>query len=139
LYPASPLPHGFLQLVYEQQGDYGAAFAEFLKVEASAGRSATALRGYRNVFARGGMHLVWQRYVQEELKRLKDPKAEACRLGLGTYAMAGDIQTVVQCAEQAYRDQDWDQLLEFIMDPVSDSVRSDSRFQQLVRQMGLPP
>ena len=30
------------------------------------------------------------------------------------------------CAEQAYRNQEWNQLLQFVIDPVSDPVRSDS-------------
>lgn len=137
LYPTSMLPHGLLQQVYEQQGNYAAAFAEFLKLESADGRSEAVLSAYRDAYARGGMHRVRQQYIYQELSRLKNPN-QACTIGLGTYAQAGQTEKAVQCAEQAYRNQEWNQLFEFVLDPESDPVRSDPRFQDLIRRMGLP-
>ena len=52
------------------------------------------------------------------------------------YAHAGDKEGVIEWLEKAYEERDRN--MPYIGSPVFDLVRSDSRFQDLVRRVGLP-
>jgi TolB-like protein len=53
------------------------------------------------------------------------------------YCDAGDYQRAIDWLEEAYEVRD--PMLPYIGDPGYDPLRSDPRFQELVRRMGLPP
>jgi hypothetical protein len=53
------------------------------------------------------------------------------------YSGLGDKEQAFEWFEKAYADRD-DRLIFVITDPMLDNMRSDPRFQDLVRRIGLP-
>jgi hypothetical protein len=54
------------------------------------------------------------------------------------YFGLGEKDQAVAWLQKAYDERDYD-LVYFIADPISSSLRSDPRFQKLLRRMGFPP
>ena len=72
------------------------------------------------------------------LNKLKTSKGYVSPGGLATlYAGLGDKEAAFQSLERAYSAHDI-RLLSLKFDPHYDSLRSDPRFQELLRRVGLP-
>ncbi|HSE38713.1 MAG TPA: tetratricopeptide repeat protein, partial [Blastocatellia bacterium] len=128
------LAHIFLGLAYEKQGRYVEALAEFQKTISPssynpAGQAyvghALALSGKRNE----------ARKVLDEYKRSESPASWA----LATlYAGLEDRDQAFAWLEKAAEER-FVVLASLKVDPVFDSLRSDPRFDKLLRRMGLAP
>jgi eukaryotic-like serine/threonine-protein kinase len=127
--------HGLIGNCYAQKGMFAEAVAEWQKELALNGDtqlSASLERAYK---ASGYMG-----YLHERLDQLK-ATARVKSVGplefANTYALLGDKDHALEWLEKAYEQRDpW---LYVKADPRFDYLRSDSRFRDLVRRMGLPP
>jgi hypothetical protein len=74
----------------------------------------------------------------EELKQLSK-KQYVSPYDIATiYAGLGEKDRALEWLQKAYQDRDgW--LTQLKVDPIFDALRSDQRFQDLMRQVGLPP
>ncbi len=127
-----PVTYELLARVYEQQGDYARAIEQRRDAFMLSGAAQDAA-SLANAYAQGGAEAYWRKRV--ELAR-RPPTASALDLAI-LYARQGDRDSALRSLERAYQEQSpW---LNFTAcEPAFDSLRSDPRFQELLRRLGLP-
>jgi eukaryotic-like serine/threonine-protein kinase len=133
--PTAEETHRLLGLVYLQQGRSDEAAAAFKEALANTANRAMALAGLGHVAVRRGR--------PEEARAILDELHERARTGYvspvaltGLYAALGESDAAVHWLEQAYQERrGW--LAYLRIEPLLDSLRSDSRFVRLVERMRL--
>ncbi|MCI0561037.1 MAG: hypothetical protein MN733_21330, partial [Nitrososphaera sp.] len=133
--PNFSVAHFCLAQSFEQRGMYNQAIAEFqTSLESEVNMSRLALLGH--AYALAGKH----REAQQVLRKLKAMPRERY---ISPYYMAliyaglGQNDEAFDWLENAYRDRFW--MLAFTkVDPRLDGLRSDPRFQDLLRRLNFP-
>jgi DNA-binding winged helix-turn-helix (wHTH) protein/TolB-like protein/Tfp pilus assembly protein PilF len=126
-----------LGFAYVQKKMYEEAISEFQKVRALLGGSSdmVALLGY--AYAMAGKKDE-ARKALDELNRLSKQRHVSPFGRAQIYAGLGENDLVFEWLEKAYEDRFW--LMGLLkVDPTFDSLRSDPRFTDLVRRIGLTP
>ena len=124
-------------MAYEQKGFYDKALEAHLKVLAARGARPETMAVLKEAFAASGWKGFWR-------KRLELMEAEAGKRPLPTYALAriyarlGDKEQALEWLQKAY-DKHSDYLVLLKVDPMFDGTRSDPRFAELIRKVGLAP
>jgi TolB-like protein/Flp pilus assembly protein TadD len=117
--------------VYAEKGMYAESINEFLK----SGDGADSLGHLGNAYARAGQVAA----ARKTITRLED---DVRREGVGRYEIAliytglGDKQEAFEWLEEAYKAHDVG-LVYLKIDPCLDPLRSDPRFDDLMRRVGL--
>ena len=127
-----------LARAYLTQGMYQQAISELEKVRMLNGKEALVLGALAHVYARAGQR-------EEALKLLGELKRiEAEERGfvppfgiIWAYAGLGDKEQAFAWLERAYEERA-DRIVWLNSDPLLEPLRSDPRFHQLVRRVGLP-
>jgi tetratricopeptide (TPR) repeat protein len=140
LAPDYPLTYWFLSSVYLEKGMYEESITQMSKAQIlskeetpeSAGRIAAELR---QALKSGGEKGYWQKILQEEL--------EVYKKGLGypvtiatAYAKLGDKDKAFEWLEKAYAERD--EQLRNLKGSSFDNLRTDPRYKDLLRRVGLP-
>jgi TolB-like protein/DNA-binding winged helix-turn-helix (wHTH) protein len=125
-----------LALNYEQLGKEEEAAEEYLQFEILSGSSPQRIKRLREGLARSGAKGFWQASLEDYLRTAKSSYAPPV-LVAGVYMRLGDKARGLQWLEKGYQERD-DLMIDLNVDPVFDGVRTDSRFQDLVRRVGLP-
>jgi serine/threonine protein kinase/tetratricopeptide (TPR) repeat protein len=127
--------HPYLGWIYREKGMYEQAIAEYRKSLESNPRSPHLLGHLGNIYARAGRG----REARECLRKLKDRSRDE---KVGTYEVAfihaalGEKDEAFEWLEKAYGERN--QGLAFLkVDPTLDPLRSDPRFERLLRRMNL--
>ena len=134
LFPDTAQGHT-LAKAYEQTGRHRESFEQYLKAFAQDGKSADLLTEYRSAFERGGMSAFLRRWIAE-LKSAPDADDNKVTIA-ELHARLGEADLALEWLEKAYvaRAQGLVRLKEEIG---FDNVRSDSRFADLMKRVGLP-
>jgi len=127
-----------LARAYLTQGMYQQAISELEKVRMLNGKEALVLGALAHVYARAGQR-------EEALKLLGELKRiEAEERGfvppfgiIWAYAGLGDKEQAFAWLERAYEERA-DRIVWLNSDPLLEPLRSDPRFHELVRRVGLP-
>ena len=135
--PNYPRTHLRLGEVYAAKGMYRDAIAEYEKFSALGGGSTMALALIGNAHAQAGER-------HEALRALEELTAESKRRYVPFFHIAivhaglGDKDQAFAWLDRAYEERS-----QFLVDlkfiPILDPLRSDPRFADLVRRVGLPP
>jgi TolB-like protein len=136
--PNFPPPHQFLPAAYEQKGMYGEAIAGFQKGITPRGGSEWPMSapGLGHVYAVSGKKAE-ARTVLNELKQLSGQEyVPAYDIAL-IYAGLGEKDQAFAWLEKAYEERSFP-MAWLKVEPQWDSLRSDPRFADLVRRVGLP-
>ena len=136
LYPDSAVDHYNLGICYEHTGMYRDAVEEYLKSEEIDGTTKEDLAIRRRAFLKGGL----RGFLQEELKSdIADskhgyvPAFDFAQL----YARLGDKDRAFENLEKTYREGGHN--IAFLkVEPELDDLRSDPRFTDQLRRVGLP-
>jgi tetratricopeptide (TPR) repeat protein len=123
--------------IYREKGMYEEAIAEFRQILKQSPGAPFALGHLGNAYARAGR----VREARECLRKLKQ-RSNADKVGTYEvafiYAGLGEKDQAFEWLEKAYEERD--QGLSFLkVDPTLDPLRSDPRFQDLLRRMNFPP
>lgn len=128
--------HYFLGRAYEAKGMHNEAVAEYTR-SAQLGTTVSEVMGKANeVYKQSG----WKAYVQFNLEQLveKNPNRRFPAFMIATfYAKADRKDEAIQWLEKGYEERDFRMTLLSVAFEF-DNLRSDPRFTELVRRMGLP-
>jgi TolB-like protein/DNA-binding winged helix-turn-helix (wHTH) protein/Flp pilus assembly protein TadD len=126
-----------LARAYVTQGRHEAAIAELKKALAFTPQEPQVLGAIAFAYARAGMRNEALRLV-EELKRIEAERGNIRVFGIiWAYAGLGDKEAAFLRLEKAYEERR-DRMVWLNVDPLLEPLRSDPRFQDLVRRMQLP-
>jgi len=135
--PDAPLAHYHLGLAYAEKGMYREAQSELEKYVALTRRSPLSLAFLGNVLARSGQR---SRALEllEELKAVSSQKYVYPVSFARIYAGLVDKEQTLAWLEKGYEERAAP-LFYAKVDPIWDPVRSDPRFNDLLRRIGLSP
>lgn len=125
--------HWELARAYEDKGMYAEAVSEHLEELALKGESQHSIARLREVFEADGIKAFWRKRLEQ--LRAKPGYVEPIML-VDIYLMLGDKEQAFAWLEKAYRDHS-PFLVGLKSAPRLDVVRSDPRYDGLVRRVGL--
>jgi len=130
-----PVAHNLLQVCFFMKGMYEEAFAEWkamwnIPLYGNRDIAEALERGYAEAGFTGAM-----RHVTEAWTKVVYERGEPWYLALA-YIMAGDKERALEWLEKGFELHDAN--MAYLGFPGFDSLRSDPRFQDLVRRMQLP-
>jgi serine/threonine protein kinase len=128
--------HDFLGSVYLQIGKQQEAITEIRQAVMLSKRSVMELMYLGHALGVSGFRGQAQR-VLEELKNLSRRRYVPPEYIAVVYEGLGDADATFQWFEKAYQERSMHSWV--YPDPRHDPIRSDSRFKELMRRMGLPP
>jgi tetratricopeptide (TPR) repeat protein len=129
--------HREIGFTYEQQGDYEKAIAELQKARQLAPNDMHVLGWLGHVYAVSEKRTDAQKLLDELRERSRSGYVPAYSWGL-IYTGLGNKDQAFAWLKRACDERD-DWLVTLKVDPRFDSLRSDPRFQNLLRCVGLPP
>jgi len=139
-YPA----HNWLADTYQATNAYEAAFQERDKMASLAGdqEMRSRIAALRRAYSAGGPKEMYREQVKQLQKTGASPLlptvAGPAQYGLAiAYAHLGENDRAFEQLERRYRDRGFE-MLTLKTNPDLDPLRSDPRFQDLVRRVGLP-
>ncbi len=122
---------------YERLGMNEEAIAEHVKSMTLSGMPAEQIEELRQAYRASGMKGVWQKSLEQLLKRAEQsdvaPLAKA-----HAYARVGDKEQALRWLERSVQERE-PPLLHINNSPNFEFLRSDPRFQALLRRMRLAP
>jgi tetratricopeptide (TPR) repeat protein len=134
--------HLFLAQIYEDQGRFEEAIAEYEKHGAIIGlppdEIAKAWTSVREAYKKDGRKGYWKQILAlVERRRQLDPNTAPPSFNIAVlYAFAGDMDRAFEYFEKSFESREVDILR--LNGPSLAPLRSDPRFQDLVRRVGLP-
>jgi len=122
--------------VYEQQGDYDKAIAEFQKARQLAPNDTHLLAWLGYVYAVSGKRTEAQELLEELRNRSRSGYVPAYSWGV-IYTGLGNADQAFAWLKRGCNESDsW--LSQLKVDPEFDTLRSDPRYRELLRCLGLP-
>ena len=135
LEPSNPSGHWILARSLDAAGMFEEAFVEAEKAASLSGGSQPYAAHLAYAYAKNGDRERAWKIVYEMQEQAKTKYVGTYYLGV-IYASLGETDLALESLEKAYADRNV-RILE-IFDPVFDSLRSDVRFRDLVRRIGMP-
>jgi TolB-like protein/DNA-binding winged helix-turn-helix (wHTH) protein len=142
--PTFPLAHEYFSSLLKMMGRFEEGIKEHEKSEVLSGASpedaAAEATIMRQAFKEGGEKALWEKNIELLLPTLKQPDGELSEPGLvaSVYALAGDKDNAFEWLDKAYAERDGEDITLLKCDPTFQNLRSDPRFADLLRRMGLP-
>jgi len=134
--PGFAVAHGWLGQAYEQKGQYEDAIAEHEKAREGLPGTAYALAALGHAYAAAGKRNEALRILTDLNERRKTTYVSPYAIGV-IHVGLGQEDRALEWLERAYEDRDsWLSWLK--ADPRLDPLRSDPRFQDLLRRMNFP-
>jgi serine/threonine-protein kinase len=135
--PGESAGHFFLGRAYEGLGKRAEAIPEYQQAMAMTNRDQDALAALGHVYAVTGKRDEARKVIQE--LELRSQRAYVSPYMLATvYAGLGDKDRAFTLLAKSYREKSWDLPWTLQTDLRLDSLRSDPRFQELVRRFDFP-
>jgi TolB-like protein/DNA-binding winged helix-turn-helix (wHTH) protein/Tfp pilus assembly protein PilF len=129
------VPHFYLASVYLQMGKHDRA-AHHLEQALLLSEGAEAAREMRGRYQAGGWPGVWRWDVTR--LEVRQARGEFVSYGIAdAYFRLGDFDNAILALEEGYRRRD-PTIAQIAGDPMWDRLRSDPRFQDLLRRMNFP-
>jgi serine/threonine-protein kinase len=136
LQPAYWACHFYLSLTYQQQGQFSDAVTELVRARELNDQSAVPQAELAHAYAMSGQTAKARQTLSEVLALAKTRYVDPYELAL-VYAALGDKDEAFVRLGQAYTERSFN-MINLKVDPEMDSLRSDQRFQDLLRRMNYP-
>ncbi len=134
--PNFPAAHFRMREVYEQKGMYEQAIGEVPKIY--PGRGESLAESLRLAYAASGAKGYWEKQLDWAAGQLRQKYVQASEVA-ALYARAGQKDKALEWLEKSYQEREDQVALRLKMNPSFDGLRSDPRFQDLLRRVGLSP
>jgi TolB-like protein/DNA-binding winged helix-turn-helix (wHTH) protein len=133
LEPNYPLSHSWLARVYEAKGDHDSSFQEILNHRISSGASPKEIELRKETYAKSGWKGYWQKQIELFNQRDETRYIEPYFIAW-IYLRVGDKDQALVWLDKAFESRSgWIPTIKF--DPLLDDLRSEPRFQDLVRRV----
>lgn len=130
-----PVVYNWLTYVYEADGKFKEAIDSDLKQQAISGTSAESLESLRQAYDAGGWTGYWKRDFDLNQDRLKGPLGNHYDM-VQLYRRLGQKDEAFKWLNRACDERSvW--MIWLKVDPTLDNLRSDPRFAQLLKRIGL--
>jgi tetratricopeptide (TPR) repeat protein len=137
LEPDMGMAYNWLWRAYEQKGQYDQAVEAFLNFYGPIKQQGPeAAEAFREVYARSGWKGFWRKVLDLNMERAK--RGDNLHALAENYARLGERDQALFWLEKAIEQRDKAITLHS-QNPVWDGYRSDPRFAELIRRMGLEP
>jgi TolB-like protein/Flp pilus assembly protein TadD len=134
--PNFAMAHFLLGGVYKQKGQYESAIAEYQKGRSASGGSVHLLAALGRAYAAAGKRRKALK-ILGELKELSKRRYVSASFVASIYVALGEKDQALEWLEKGYRDRDAAMVgLNWV--PTFDPLRSDPRFEDLLRRMNFP-
>jgi len=134
--PNFVLLHYHLGRAYGEKGMYPEAISELEKARSLSGNQPAMLMGLGNIYGMAGRKAE-ARQVLQQLNGMAKTRYVPAVYFAAVYAGLGEKEKTFQWLNTAY-EQRTDYLIYLNVEPMGDPLRSDPRFKDLVRRIGLP-
>ncbi len=128
--------HFELARLYEQQGKLEQAAQEFLKADELFGTDPKKLAQLKEAMAKSGAQGYWKRTL-ENYRESANSSYVPSVLVAEVCVRVGDKECAFEWLERGFEERD-DLMTDLKVEPVFDGLRSDPRFQDLIRRVGIP-
>jgi TolB-like protein/DNA-binding winged helix-turn-helix (wHTH) protein/Tfp pilus assembly protein PilF len=128
--------HGNLGLIYDLQGKREQSISEWTEARRLSENSPSTIAGLGHAYAAAGQGREAYRML-EELRQVSKSRYVSPYEVAGVYAGLGNSEQTFLWLQKGL-DEHNDSLVSLRVDPVFASLRSDPRFRELVRRIGLP-
>ncbi len=129
--------HHFLGYVYVRKGAFTEAIAEFQRAISLSPNLTQYKAGLGHAYARAGKSAE-ARKLLSELKEESKRRYVSWSDFAAIYAGLGEKDQAFACLEKAYEQRDTKLVTRGSLNPLLDPLRSDPRFADLLRRIGLP-
>jgi serine/threonine-protein kinase len=134
--PNFPTAHLFLSRAYQAKGMYDQAIDEYVKSNALGLKAPMSASEVKKLYSRAGWPGVLQEGLREVLEMSKTEPFSPFVIA-GFYAKLGQKDEAIEWLEKAYEQRDF-RLMLISVSFDFDAMRSDPRFIELVKRVGLP-
>ena len=134
--PNFPLPHLVLGQAYEQSGLSQKAIEEFQKGASLSHNSAPMLSALAHAYAITGERVEAQRVLDHLIEESKQQYISPFYVAI-VYGGLGEHEKAIDWLDKAYQDRS-NGMVFLKVDPQLDPLRSNPRFQALLRRLNLP-
>jgi len=121
---------------YEMAGKYQQAFEEYQKWARNGGMPKSRISKLELAYKTSGIRGYWQKRLEMEIEDEKSGEIWTYEMA-SLYARVGNTQQALIWLEKAYQEHQ-DRVSGLKVDPVFDSLRSHSKFVDLIRRLGFP-
>ena len=128
--------HFEMALIYEQEGKLGKAAQESLRADELFGMDPKRVAQLKETLAKSGPTGYWKRTLENYRESAKSDYVPPV-LVAKSCVRVGDKECAFEWLERGLEERD-DLMINLKVEPVFDSLRSDPRFQELVRRVGIP-
>ena len=135
--PNFPTAHAQIARAYERKGRYEEAITETNKAIALAGRFTGIVADLGYIYAGSGNKTEANKILGELIERSKTEYVSAYDIA-SVYAGLGEKEKVFAWLEKAFQEKSF-AMVGLKSDQYWDSLRSDPRFADLLRRVGLQP
>lgn len=134
--PKAPGPHFWLGRVYQAEGRYDEAAAEYKVAEPGVSKLPALFAGLGHMYAITGKQAQAEQVLQELEAMGKTGYVSPYAPAL-VYLGLGDRETTLRLLNRCF-DERTNWMVWLLKDPRWDPMRSDPRFQEIVRKVGFP-
>ena len=128
--------HFEMALIYEQEGQLGEAAQESLRADELFGMGPKRVAQLKETLAKSGPKGYWKRTLENYKESAKSDYVPPV-LVAKSCVRVGDKECAFEWLERGFDERD-DLMVNLKVEPVFDGIRSDPRFQDLVRRVGIP-
>ncbi|MGC2764080.1 MAG: winged helix-turn-helix domain-containing protein [Candidatus Acidiferrum sp.] len=136
LEPNFPWGHFELAQVYEQEGRAEDGARESMRADELFGTDPKELEKLKRAMAKDGAKGYWKRRVENYRESAKSEYVPPVLMAMACVRI-GDKQCAFEWLEKGFQERD-DLMINLKVEPVFDGLRTDPRFQALVRRVGIP-
>jgi len=135
--PTDGYSRRYLAIAYEQKGMYSDALTELQKTSPGQAQTPVMRAALGHAYALAGNHREALAILNELETKAKQQYVSALDIAL-IYLGMGERRLALDWLEKAYHEHSWF-LIYLKVDPRFDALRSDPRFQNIVRRVGMQP